>query len=283
MSDSWLVQNGSDSHLLGMLKDLSGNDTFAKQPIDFSGDGDMYHQAAVAANIDGMSLKSGVSTGMGLYDVPTLTTLNQGLDNNCPTSRGPSRRSSANLHQLVGFNYGLPDSNQLPSEYQLDLQEQKGSKENSASNLRSIDDLYAKIIPNTKELPPTLKTFKHCFNNRMKITDNIKRYNGDEVEYLASTSQVSRKSSVIASSSPRATSIAFVTPCLPITTINQAIAKQKTKSCNQSVSVRDGSRCMVKKSITPKKWNGACSEGQGLRGETKCSILISTSAGRQAN
>ena len=280
MSDSWLVQNGSDSHSLRMSKDFSGNNTFTKQPINSSGDGDMYHQAAVAANIDGMSLRSGVSTGTGLYDVPTLTTLNQGLDNNCPTSRGPSRRSSANLHQLVGFNYGLPYSNQLPSESQPALQEQKGNKENSASNLHSIDDLYAKIIPKHQRASTNSENIQILLQQQ---DEELRTTSKDTIEMKSSTLPQPVKSPGRAQSSPHPIP---EPPPLPLSPpayqLRQSTkpAKQETKAVNQSVPVMDGSQRVVKKSSAPERWNGAHSEDQGERDETKRSILISASAGK---
>jgi ankyrin repeat protein len=100
-------------------------------------------EAVVVSGSDSVSMTSGVSTEVELYDVHTHPTINQVVES-CPNSRGPSRRSSANLQQIVGFNYSPLDLNSVPKEYQPT---QSSARENNTINEQALEDIYAKIIP----------------------------------------------------------------------------------------------------------------------------------------
>ena len=121
----------------------TGSHVYADVKIRSAHDHIMPREAVVVSGSDSVSMTSGVSTEVELYDLRTRATVNQGLES-CSNSRGPSRRSSANLQQIVGFNYTPLDLSSLPKEYQV---MQRASRENDASNQQALEDMYAKIIP----------------------------------------------------------------------------------------------------------------------------------------
>lgn len=125
-------ENSSDSHVYADVK--------VPSPYDHIRSG----EAAVAGQgNDDVSLTSGASMEMDLYDLHTRTTVSQGLESRS-TSRGPSRRSSANLHHVVGFNYGPEDVVPLPRERQDTV---RASRDHHTDGGQVVDAVYAKIIP----------------------------------------------------------------------------------------------------------------------------------------